>query len=141
MLDKDCVRAALFGDAVDYSSEQNALAMQAMLQAAAYLARKRLAPFLFFDGRTFSRQSQIQQVIEAADAAGGRWRILHLSCSDAVAEARLNAQQGHTARDRNFALYKRIQANFEPITMPHLDINTSEGIEWVLEDTLTFLKG
>ena len=142
VLDKDRVRDALLGAAVDYSPEQNELCMQAILHAAAYLTGRRLEPFLFFDGRTFSRQSHIQPVIQAADSAGAHWRILHLTCSDEAAEARLSTQpQNHPAHDRNLALYKRIQASFEPIAWPHLDIDTSAGIEWMLEDILTYLKG
>lgn len=125
VLDKDRVRAALFGEAVNYSEEQNNLCMQAILNAAAYLTANRVASFIFFDGRTFSRQSHILQVVQAAEAAGARWRILHLRCSDAVAKERLESQ-AHPARDRNFALYKRLQASFEPITLPYLEIDTSK---------------
>ncbi len=76
--------------------------MRAMLEAAAYLTERRRAAFIFIDGRTFSRRDQIDEVIGAAERAGARWRILHVTCSDAVAEARLNkADPGNPAKNRD----------------------------------------
>ena len=63
--------------------------MCAMLEAAAYLTGRRRVKYIFFDGRTFSTQGQIEGVLQAASQAGARWRILHVTCADAVAEERL----------------------------------------------------
>jgi predicted kinase len=91
VLDKDRVREALFPDAMtDYSREQDDLCMRAMLEAAAYLTERHRVGFIFLDGRTFSRHQQINEVVQAAEQAGARWRILHVMCSDGVAEARLS---------------------------------------------------
>ncbi len=57
VLDKDRVRGALFpGALTDYSAEQDQLCMRAMLEAAAYLTERRRVKYIFFDGRTFSKQ-------------------------------------------------------------------------------------
>ena len=61
--------------------------MRAMLEAAAYLTERRRLDYIFFDGRTFSTQAQIEDVLLAAARAGARWRIVHVTCADAVAEA------------------------------------------------------
>src|ERR1700678_1187451 len=85
ILDKDRVRGALFpGAFTDYSSQQDQLCMRAMLAAAAYLTELRRVPFIFFDGRTFSTWAQRDEVLQAAEGAGARWRILHVTCADAV---------------------------------------------------------
>src|SRR5271170_1769871 len=78
VLDKDKVREALFpGAMTDYTREQDDLCVRAMLEAAAYLTRKGAAshqrvPFIFIDGRTFSKRDQIDEVVQAAERAGAR---------------------------------------------------------------------
>src|SRR5262244_2771800 len=71
VLDKDRVRAALFpGPMTDYSTRQDALCMRAMIEAGTYMTYQNLAAYILFDGRTFSRSAQIEEVIAAANAAG-----------------------------------------------------------------------
>jgi predicted kinase len=131
ILDKDRVRGALFPDAqTDYSPEQDQLCMRAMLEAAAYLTERRRVKYIFFDGRTFSTQGQIEDVLLAAKQAGARWRILHVTCSDSVAEERLARNDpGHPAKNRDPALYHRIKQHFEPIRHPKLEFDTTMGID------------
>jgi adenylylsulfate kinase len=142
VLDKDRVRDVLFpGPMTDYTTEQDNLCGRAMIDAASYMTRQGLADFIFFDGRTFSRTAQIDEVVSAAEAAGAEWRILHLTCSDEIAEARLRAQQrDHPARNRDAALYYRVKAAFEPILRPKLDLDTSSGIEALLPQALVYLR-
>ncbi len=134
ILDKDRVRAALFpGALTDYSADQDQLCMRAMLAAAAYLTTRRAAIYIFFDGRTFSMRGQIEEVLLVATQAGARWRILHVTCVDAVAEERLARNDpGHPAKNRDPALYRRIKQHFEPILQPNLEVDTTLGIEPVL---------
>jgi predicted kinase len=143
ILDKDRVRSALFpGVLTDYSSKQDQLVMRAMLDAAAYLTERRRIRFIFFDGRTFSTQTQRDEVIRAAGQAGARWRILHVTCADAVAEARLAAvDPGHPAKNRDPALYRSIQQHFEPILLSKLEVDTTQGIDRVLGPVEAYLKG
>jgi predicted kinase len=130
ILDKDCVRAALFpGRLTDYSSEQDELCMRAMEQAAMYLTKHERVQWIFFDGRTFSTVAQIDQVLRAAEQSGAGWRILHLVCNDAVAEQRLASQAAHPARNRDAGLYRAIKQRFEPILRPHLEVDTTDGVE------------
>jgi hypothetical protein len=111
-----------------------------MLVAATYLTRHQRASFLFFDGRTFSRNVQIDAVLEAATAVGATWRILHLVCSDAAAEARLrSADPAHPARNRNMELYQRVKAAFEPISHPKLDLDTTDAVEPLVVSAIEYL--
>lgn len=142
VLDKDRVRDALFpGTLTDYTSKQDDLCLRAMMDAAGYMTDHGLSDFIFFDGRTFSRSSQIDEVVAAAEKAGAGWRILHLTCSDEVADARLrDPLKDHPARNRDIALYYRVKAAFEPILRPKLDLDTSAGIEAILPKTIVYLR-
>jgi predicted kinase len=142
ILDKDRVRGALFpGALTDYAAAQDQLCMRAILDAAAYLTEGRRVPFIFFDGRTFSTQAQREEVQEAAERAGARWRILHVSCADAVAEARLAVgDPGHPAQNRAPALYRRLKEHFEPIQQAKLEVDTTLGIDRVLADVEAYVK-
>ena len=141
VLDKDRVREALFpGAMTDYTPEQDNLCIRAMIEAAAYLTVHRLAEYIFFDGRTFSRNAHIEEVLAAADKAGAAWRILLLTCSDKVAEARLQAADpNHPARNRSIELYRSVKAAFEPISQAKLELDTTAGIDTLLPSVLRFI--
>jgi predicted kinase len=134
VLDKDRVRGALFpGALTDYTPQQDELCMRAMLEAAAYLTERERVEYIFFDGRTFSRQAHIEVVLQAAERAGAFWRIVHVKCADAVAEERLARHDpGHPAQNRDATLYRRIKQQFEPIMQPKLEVDTTEGTHAVL---------
>ena len=142
ILDKDSVRSALFsGELTDYSAEQDQLCMAAILQAAAYLTEHRRVDYIFFDGRTFSTRAQIEDVLRAAANAGAPWRILHLTCSDAVAEERLGrSDPGNPAQNRTPELYRYIQRRFEPIVQPKLVVDSTEGVDWQLDRVEAYLR-
>ena len=143
VLDKDRVREVLFpGVLTDYTREQDDLCVRAMLEAAAYLTERQRVEFVFIDGRTFSQHQQIDEVVRAAEGAGAQWRILHVTCSDEVAEARLSkTDPENPAKNRDVALYRSVKERFEPIAYPKLDVDTTEGVEaevdgacrWLLE--------
>ncbi len=143
VLDKDRVRGTLFpGVLTDYSAPQDQLCMRAMLEAAAYLTERRRVNYIFFDGRTFSAQAQIEEVLLAAARAGARWRILHVKCADAVAEERLARNDpGHPAQNRDPALYRRIKQHFEPILQENLEVDTTLGTDRVLAVVESYLAG
>jgi predicted kinase len=142
VLDKDCVRGALFpGALTEYSADQDQLCMAAILEAAAYLTQHRRVDYIFFDGRTFSTRAQIEDVLRAAGRAGARWRILHLTCSDPVAEERLaRYDPRNPAENRTPALYRSIQQRFEPILHPKLEVDSTEGVEWQIERVEAYLR-
>jgi predicted kinase len=134
VLDKDRVRGALFpGPLTDYSPQQDHLCMRAMLEAAAYLTERKRVDYVFFDGRTFSKQAQIDDVLLAAARAGAPWRIVHVTCADVVAEKRLaKVDPSHPAQNRDPALYRRIKQHFEPIAQPNLEVDTTAGTDGVV---------
>jgi predicted kinase len=143
VLDKDRVRGALFpGALTDYSPQQDQLCMRAMLEAAAYLTESKRVEYIFFDGRTFSKQAQIEEVLLAAARAGARWRIVHVKCADAIAEERLaRTDPSHPAQNRDAALYRRIKQHFDPIPQAKLEVDTTSGTDVVLTVVQEYVTG
>lgn len=142
VLSKDAVRAALFAGALtDYTREQDNLCFRMVLGAAAYLADHRRTEFIFLDGRTFSLRVQIEEAIRAAEDAGCAWRIIHTVCPDTVAEARLTADaKKHPAANRTVELYREVKARFEPITYPHVRVDTSQPLEVCVGQALHHIR-
>ncbi len=142
VLSKDAVRAAIFpGDLTDYTRAQDDLCFGMVLDAARYLAERRGSEFVFLDGRTFSRGEQIEDAIHAAEQTGCKWRIILAACPDEIAEARLMADSGkHPATNRTVELYREVQARFEPILRPHIEIDTSQPLGVCVEQALGALR-
>jgi predicted kinase len=142
VLDKDRVRAALFpGELTDYTAAQAQLCVRAMLEAAAYMTERHQVNYVFVDGRTFSRQADVEEVLAAAKHAGAGWRILHVICADTVAEERLaHNDPTHPARNRGPALYQQIKQRYEPLLQPHLTVDTTFGFDGQLEAVAAYLR-
>jgi predicted kinase len=124
VLDKDAVRAALFGpQGTDYSRSQDDRCMAAIYAEAARLAdgarredAARVAAIL--DGRTFSRHESVAGLLDAARAAGAALLVVECRCADRVAEARLlaDAARGtHPAANRGVALHRALRAAAEAL--------------------------
>jgi adenylylsulfate kinase len=143
VLNKDTVRAALFpGSLTDYSTEQDNLCFNTVLESAAYLARRRRTEYLFLDGRTFSKRVQVEQAIAAAVDEECSWRILYLICPDPIAEHRLvESSQAHPALNRTAELYRQVKGAFEPITHPKFIIDTSHPLEECVYEAVAYLTG
>jgi adenylylsulfate kinase len=143
VLDKDQIRSALFAPPdIEYSTGQDDFCQQVMIETAGYILRKKPARLVFFDGRPFSRRSQIDQVVRAAESLQQPWRILQCVCSDESARQRLEEQAAsgeHPARNRNYQLYLEVQARFEEITLPRTTIDTDQPFEVCVETALEAL--
>ena len=144
ILSKDEVRAALFpARVIEYSDAENEIAVEAILRSAALISSQAHAPaYILIDGRTFSRRSQIDQVIAAAEANRTPWRILHLWCNDELARARILASSsGHPARDRNALLFDQVRSRFEAIERPALRVDTGRELAAIVEEAVAYLTG
>ncbi len=132
VVDKDVVRAAMFGTFVDYTREQDDLAMESVYAAAVYLARGRT---VFIDGRAFARRYQLERALEV-----GGDRVIGAVCSDETARRRIEtAAAEHLATNRTFELYLRLKAERETISAAHLRVNTEDSIEACVEKCVTYL--
>ena len=129
VLSKDQVRAALFPPpALDYSSAQNDISMDAIFHAVAYIRRTFPQQTVIIDGRTFLRSKQIDDLFALAASLGETPRIIECVCAEEVARRRLEhdlAQGKHPAQNRTYDLYLTVKEKVEPIAVPHLVLDTS----------------
>ena len=141
VLSKDKVRAALFpAGAINYSSGQNDFCMSVVLMAAQRIATEHTVPFIFLDGRTFSRSQHVKQVAEAARLVGAGLSILLLQCQENVALERIKEDQGrHPAKNRDPLLYFLVKSYFDPIRLPRLEVDTSRPLEECVEQCVAYL--
>jgi adenylylsulfate kinase len=144
VLSKDEIRHALFSKRdVEYTTEQDDFVMEVMLRAAERILRKQPDRYVLLDGRTFSRNYQIERVMAVAAPLAQRCQILECVCSDETARTRLEAQAavgGHPAGNRTFALYLDIKRGFEPIPGPKIIIDTDEPFENCVDRALRLFK-
>lgn len=130
VVDKDSVRAVLFGAFVDYTQEQDDLSMECVYSAVQYMARARPSAPVFVDGRAFALRYQWERALEVMRATGAAWRVIETECSDEAARERLAAANtNHPAANRDFELYLSLKARREPITAPKLIVNTEHPLE------------
>lgn len=142
VLDKDEIRSVLFpAPFVEYSTGQDDFCQSLMLDTAAYLLTRRRDLNIFLDGRTFSRAYQIQNTIARAELLRTPWRILICTCADDTARRRLDASRAtHLAQNRNFDLYRKLKAEFEPITLPKLVIDTDRSLGECVKEAEDYLR-
>jgi predicted kinase len=144
VLSKDEIRHALFSQRdVEYTTEQDDFVMEVMLQAAERILRRSPDRYVFLDGRTFSRNYQIERVMRVAAQLGQPCQIVECVCNDENARERLESQVaagGHPAGNRTFALYRDIKKRFEPITWPKIVIDTNEPFESCVDRAFGLLK-
>jgi predicted kinase len=142
VLDKDETRAALFPPpTIEYSAEQDDLCVEIMLQVAAFLLRRDPERVIVLDGRTFTRTSQVMH-IAAAERFGSPLIFIECRCDDATALQRLiedRALGRHLAANRSAALYLELKAGAEPLTMPHLVIDTDQPLADALSECRAYL--
>ena len=144
MVSKDEIRHAIFApDEIEYSSRQDDLCMQVMLETAAYLLQRQPGRFVFLDGRTFSRRYQIENALTVAASLPQPWRILECVCSEATAQHRIKQQLAtteHPARNRDFKLYLEVKSRFEAILQPKALIDTDQPLEVCINQALAALR-
>ncbi|OAI54996.1 hypothetical protein AYO44_13810 [Planctomycetaceae bacterium SCGC AG-212-F19] len=145
ILSKDQVRTALFPSPVlDYSEAENDIAMDAIFHAAAYVRRTFPHPVII-DGRTFLRARQITDLFNLAGSVNETPWVIECVCTDEVAQKRLEhdlAGGHHPAKNRTYALYLAVKAKAEPITVPHLVLETGMmTLEDCVGRCLDYLRG
>lgn len=140
VLSKDEIRSAVFGPRFTaYNLQQDDLVQSWMESAAVDLWSRQKDLWVFFDGRTFSRQYQRARLRELCLAQKQRYAFLHCTASESTVRERL--QEPHPAANRNFELYKEVEAKFEEVLeRPCLELSTDQPIEKTLTWALAFLK-
>jgi predicted kinase len=154
VLNKDQARAALFPpEEIAYSALQDDLVVHVLLLLAAYYQDRNPQRWLILDGRPFTRQYQVQQVLDFANATTGRLglyagreiplRFIECVCPDAVARLRLERaahRSAHPAANRDYDLYRQMKASAEPLQMPHLVVDTTADPSVYLQQCLDYIR-
>jgi predicted kinase len=140
VLSKDEIRAAVFGARfTSYTLEQDDLVQTWMEAAAADLWASNPRLWVFFDGRTFSRQYQRRRLQELCVQHKQRYAFFHCTASESTIRERL--REPHPAANRNFELYKEMEAKFEDVLeRPCLELSTDQPLEKTLTWALAFLR-
>jgi predicted kinase len=143
ILDKDTVRAGLFPPLeIEYSTRQDDFVVDIMLQLARFYFEKDPRRTLVLDGRPYVRRYQVEQVTSFAFEIGQPVKLIYCTCSDEVARARLDRARvfgSHPAANRNFELYRRLQAAQEPYNFPHLRVDTGRDLKTCVQECLEYL--
>jgi predicted kinase len=131
VLSKDTVRHALFPpELIEYSTTQDDFVVEVLLLTAVYLWSIHPNKTIILDGRTFSRASQRRHVIEFAERARQRCRMVECLCAEEVAKQRLGVgAAGHPAGNRTPALYDEVKAQWEPIGEERVRVRTDEAVD------------
>jgi hypothetical protein len=100
---------------------------------------------VLIDGWTFLRSKQIDDLCVLAASLGETPRIIECVCADEVARQRLErdlAAGQHPAKNRTFALYLSVKEQAEPITIPHLVVDTgTTSMDECVRRCLAYLQG
>lgn len=129
VLDKDVVRTALFGPGrIDYSHDQDDVAVDATYAAAAYLRRVGDLPFAILDGRTYARRTACDALVHFTHAVGIPWCFVECTCAAQIALARIERDRDtHPAHNRSAELYRALAAEQDPIAGEHVVVDTGAG--------------
>jgi len=145
ILDKDVVRAALFGPfEIEYSTRQDDFCVDVMLQAAEYMLCQDPDKRVILDGRTFSRRYQIDGVRAFARKLGVPCALIECVCSDETVRQRLDrdASEGrHLATNRNYEMYLSVKGRAEPIEGPKLVLNTEDDLKRCVQRCMDYVSG
>jgi predicted kinase len=143
VLNRDAIRNAIFPRRdLDYSPEQNELASQILYRVAEYILQRNRERVLILDGRPFSRQAQLTDVVRLAAKVEHELRVIHCTAPDAVVRERLMADLARSKRmaaDRPVAKYLRSKQVFEPLVIPHLTIDTTRPVEQCVREVMQYL--
>lgn len=144
VLDRDAMRNAIFPKRdLAFSDEQNALCSQILYQVAEFILQRDPERILIFDGRPFSKTAQIDEVAHLAERVNTPLRIILCHAPEDVVQSRLTRDLHAPSAlpiDNRRDKYWRDKRAFEPITRPHLLLDTSQPVEHpvaLVQDWLT----
>lgn len=135
VLDKDRVREALFGPAFTvFSQDQDDHCCRLLHETVAWLARHgrgdgTACEHVVLDGRTYSKAKPVADLLQAARDLGFDVAFVECRAPSEVVEARLEHDRrmgAHAARNRAVELYRRLARECEPLSLPHVGIDTHQ---------------
>lgn len=121
-----------------YQYEKRLQVYQAMFAALGVIAEQ--GANVIVTG-TFGEQKLREQVNRIAQQTKQDLLVIHTICSDEMAAERLNARiSENNLSDAGLEIYLNLKAKFEPLTLPHLEIDTEKNIDRIMQTIDEFLK-
>ena len=143
VLNKDVIRAALFPpNEIEYSHRQDDFVFGIMLQVAEHYLQKYRNKHVILDGRTFSRQPQVDILMAYCQIYNRSIAIIQCICSDETARARIKndlINKNHLAANRSFILYQQTKDNADTMLVPHLTVDTEQTLEACVHACLDYI--
>ena len=80
---------------------------------------------------TFKNQTFRERAVETANAGGSGFRMVKVECSTDVVRRRI-ANRENDASDADFEVHTMYRDRFEPVSMEHVVVDNSDGMEATL---------
>jgi len=130
----DIIRKQLF-EKPKYTEKEKTLVYNLLFEMAEKFLRS--AKNVVLDG-TFYRKELRDRVKEMAKKTGSEFHIVEVVCGEKIVKERMDKRKKEkTPSDADFAVYRRIKKQFEPIREKHFVVDTGEDWEKQIE---RFLK-
>lgn len=123
LLRTDVVRKELYPEP-SYTATESAAVYDELFERAR--ANLETGAHVVLDG-TFREASLRERAASVAEAVGVEYRIVRVTCDEAVVEERI-AGRVDDESDADFEIHKQIKAEFEPIAAEHLVVDNSGSL-------------
>ena len=126
-----------FGDKL-YTQEKRDLVYNALYLVVEILLGQQLS--VMVDG-TFYAQTKRAPLLRISQQLNQKYFIIKTTCSEDLVKKRIQKRrsQNDNASDADFDIYLEIKNRFEPIDMPHLEIDTGKDLQIVLKEVTSYI--
>ncbi|MFX0016613.1 MAG: AAA family ATPase [Promethearchaeota archaeon] len=126
-----------FGDKL-YTQEKRDLVYNALYLITDFLLQQKLS--VIVDG-TFYSQTKRQPLFDICQQLNEKLIVIRTICSEEIIKQRIDKRKlhGNDASDADFSIYLEIKERFEPITIPHLEIDTGRDLAIILQEVKTYI--
>ena len=77
---------------------------------------------------TFQRRTDRERAAEVAAETGATLGVVAVDCDESTVRDRIAARE-HDASDADFAVYREIRAEYDPIRLPHATVDNTGGLD------------
>ena len=124
LLRTDVIRKEIVSDP-DYTAEESRMVYGELFDRARETVENGQAAVL--DG-TFKDATDRDRAVELSESLGVGFRLVKVECAEDVVRERIRAREDD-ASDADFEVHAMYRDRFEPISVEHLTVDNSDGIE------------
>jgi predicted kinase len=121
-----------------YTQEKRDLVYNALYMVVEILLSQELS--VMVDG-TFYAQTKRQPLLNICQRLNQSYIIIKTTCSEDLVKQRIQERksQNNNASDADFNIYLEIKERFDPITTPHLEIDTGKDLSTLLKEVTSYI--